>query len=939
MPHQDRTPRNAEMSGTGPAAKSIAAVTNDAPSAAAPAATSIDDSPYMAAQRRCIEAIFGAAAKPPVAQRRIAFRRPDGEVRTEKDEVWSFAPQVHDAILANEQSLSLLECQDSGKGQTSDEKQRAAQVLEYLKTYSRLKKLLEALQSSQADHGTIDLRDPQHLAQFYFDARRHLILTGAIQLDGESAPETVENLKEGQHADEKEGLARHLARSDASDLAHLPNAFPVAILGAGASVAYYLATEGRSLDPDSTVIIGQTQPWKEERGSTGVVNHPLHMIAPDGYQGRDLLDAEGGLAPRAALSARIEAVLKRWPHVKPLAIKEVTRDVSGHFFKITTTDDQVFHARKVIAGLGIGKHKQPDNVTWDGGQPELPANQTTGAKPVPRLMDMDRFQRAMVDDEIRVGDIRSIAVIGPNAAIDVMSTVLREYSRLRVNPIYWITGTQPGSGGRAPGTKRPYFLKGTDNEYVEGRYNEVMRNQSPSDAKRITKEGVITVVGHDYLAAQVGADGVQIQVGERGQNGGDATVVETLHADLVVYGMGPDVNAVSTIFGVEEEAIDTQMEPIYDLGLHFNQHADIDSPEALVESLTQRRTWLLAQKRLSSEDRRFSELGDEQIGKMATAVFQLLGEVTTAVRPGKEKLETNGRPPVVGVRLKPQEGGRASLEFIGGTAFRLAGKMIDRHVSSALNGVRAQGLARAVADHDGTTGSPKLHAEVGEFVDRLQRYLNVAVDLAKRLENSDDVQKAKKDAYWRGSTAEWLDLLFSSLGFCEGAASSEADREVVARLRMTYATVAVLQRQLEALYVGATTDKYASLASSHMGGVSNSLPKNVVLGDQLTAARSSVEALQSHVPPNVSDGVNLVTSDHTTIAAYLAAVHVDLPPPVADLLTARVLVDRRHAALDRAPLPRPELENNRYTEFHLQQQSDFQSKWMRLFGQVNALFK
>ena len=924
MPHQDRIARPAAMPATAPRAKAVGPAQGQTSPGVATAASLIDGSPYIAAQRQRIDAVFGPAAKPAVAQRRLAVRLPDGKVRTEQEDIAFSAPDLHDAILAHEPSLLLLECKDPRAGQTVAELRRAEAVLAHLKRYSKLEALLARMRRSDVDHGTIDLRDPQHLALFYFQARRELILDGTIAVDGAEGVEIVRELKEGKAADEAQGAAHRQAMSGKAGLPPGDNSFPVAILGAGASVAYYLATAGRSLDPASTVIIGETQPWAGERGSEGVVNHPLHMIAPDGYQGRGLLDAGGGLAPRRSLSERIAELIRRWPNIHTRKILKVERHGSGEYFTITTADGPTFHARKVIAGLGIGKHKEPDQVSWAGDGREHRDNKTGRGAAVPRMIDMDRFQRAMVDGELTPGSIRSIAVVGPNAAIDVMSTVLRRYPDLLVNPIYWITGTDPGGGGRPASTKRPAFLKGTDNEYVEGRYDEVMKNGPSSPGKRIFKEGVITVVGHDYLAARVGAGGVALDVGARGGNGVPQTLVETLQADLVVYGIGPDVNAVSQVFGISERNLASEMEPVYDKGLHFNQDAGIDSPQALFRYLIELRP---GSSRVATR-------------KIAREVFKLLAD-TTAVRPGKEKLETGGRPPVVGVRLKPHATGKASLEVIGGTAYRFAfaGRMPYRYVSTALEDVHAKALRQAMADRDRIDGARALHRRLDGYVDCLQKYLEIAIPLAKRLEASTDVEAAKRDAYWRGTTADWLRLTSEWLPLVARKVVDGDERKILGRMRGTCASLQVLQRQLEALYDDATTDKYASLASSHMGAVSSSLPKNVVLGDQLTAARSSVEALQSHVPPKVAEGVNLVTSDHTTIAAYLAAAHGDLPPQVADLLTSRVVIDRRHAALDRAPLPRPELEGNRYSDFQLQQQSAFQSSWMRLFEQVNALFK
>ena len=112
----------------------------------------------------------------------------------------------------------------------------------------------------------------------------------------------------------------------------------------------------------------------------------------------------------------------------------------------------------------------------------------------------------------------------------------------------------------------------------------------------------------------------------------------------------------------------------------------------------------------------------------------------------------------------------------------------------------------------------------------------------------------------------------------------------------------------------------------------------MVLGDQLTAARSSVEALQDFVPPSATKGVNFITSDHTVIATHIAAKHPEIAPQLVDDVTARIVYDRRDLDLDEAPLPRPELQRNRYSDFTLRQQRAFQEGWNSRLAGLDKLF-
>src|SRR5260370_11978621 len=55
------------------------------------------------------------------------------------------------------------------------------------------------------------------------------------------------------------------------------NTVETAIVGAGATATYYIAS--REIDPSKSIIIGITQPWARERGS-GVISQPKYMITP-----------------------------------------------------------------------------------------------------------------------------------------------------------------------------------------------------------------------------------------------------------------------------------------------------------------------------------------------------------------------------------------------------------------------------------------------------------------------------------------------------------------------------------------------------------------------------------------------------------------------------------------------------------------------------------
>jgi hypothetical protein len=77
------------------------------------------------------------------------------------------------------------------------------------------------------------------------------------------------------------------------------------------------------------------------------------------------------------------------------------------------------------------------------------------------------------------------------------------------------------------------------------------------------------------------------------------------------------------------------------------------------------------------------------------------------------------------------------------------------------------------------------------------------------------------------------------------------------------------------------------------------------------------EASPDAMPTNLTKGINLVTSDQTMIADYIAAIYGEIPPPLADYVTARIVYDRRNINdLSKQPLPQPDKGDDPFSTFN-----------------------
>jgi hypothetical protein len=730
-----------------------------------------------------------------------------------------------------------------------------------------------------------------------------------------------------------------------------PKLFDLAILGAGASVAYYLSSSGLDVDLNDTIIVGEKQPWEEQRGKLGVVNHPMNMIDPD-YQGKTLLDE--GLASREEFSKRIKAVIDKVASRREQTVDSVEQDGpdNAKYFKITAGKD-VYFARRVVAGLGIGAQSAPSNITQAGKATSVEqlaenakANQNDGYA---RIISMDTFQQAVTNGKLLPGTVNDLVIVGANAAIDVMTTALRKIPRTEhYDKITWIVSSGPT------------FLPGTDNELVERVYETARDAES---TKRVRKEklarlGVfseIEVVPYSYVRSQVRDGGVTVVTGNRETK----EEKQQVSGDIMVYGIGPDVAPVKKVFQK------ITFVPAYDLSLRFNT-ADFESKKGLEEVKDGINESLKGSIANNDERRAFVDKGVAIIGGITPLhrpTERISPKGTVLRRRSKEPLPRT-LPAVIGFRAaKAGKDDLSSLEFIGGSAARFADterqKVRYTYVSEAVGSLltRTKSLSESLELYGSLT--PDQQTKVKTFANSVDAFAQKAQAAAKAIEYAaltrppvfedrpeDSAVLKKKRAEFEKATAPFvlIDQLIEAAR--QSAAQSERDFAVADLGAAKYHHRLLLGLELELKGYFAQLEELREYAFNYgnvsafefMKPVAHSLPANVIGFEQLSGARSGAEVLRTYVPQEVAKEINLITSDATVIASHLTAGYRSIPPALVNYIAARIVFDRRHASRGKAPLPRPTNPNSIYSGFTLKQQIEFQANWMEKFKKLDKHF-
>ncbi|BDD04508.1 eCIS core domain-containing protein [Aureibacter tunicatorum] len=747
-----------------------------------------------------------------------------------------------------------------------------------------LEQYINNMYESSIDHGIFDLAHDQELALFYYRLQREVNPTKQSRED-----EKIANQDKKKESDDWIKFKDEVIINNEEVLP----IFKQVILGTGASAVYYLLSAFQSMDLRNSALIGNLQPWAGERGKKGVINHPMNMIAPD-YQGGQLYGPDG-LAEREAFSEELKDILETMPLFER-NIQSVVKKGDTTKYYLITTNDGTFAAQKVVAAMGIGKHKNPGGITGEG--------QTE--KQINRVMNMDEFKVAQEEGKLPKDEIKSIVVVGPNAAIDVMSTAIREgYEELT-----WIIG----SGEK----RRPAFLKGTDNEFVESRYDEVLEN-SEDESKLIKTYNGITVIKHDYLTASIGQKSVNVGYGTRASRQNEANEVGTAQGHIMVHGTGPDVGAMQRIFPDIENA--NNLEAIYDKNQRFNY--DPVSPRLTEGKIN------IAQK---------EEFGDKTT---VQKIENIIGSIRELERPSNESMPKK-LPQVLGLQAKKDpndETDNTSLEFIGGMASRLAGenRMKYTYISESFKEMKKTApnelldeLAEEVIEEQSL---------VKDFHEKLNTFLILGEEFSSKLEAAQNIQKVSELKSDYNNFHKALIDCYKANNDLRRAIINKKDlsKNYFGILSTMFTQTKNIFDTLKEYYDMVKTDNYGGRITSHMGGAVYSLPKNVVLNDQLTSSRSMIEASENNMPFYVEQGVNFITSDATIIAAHMASGFTKIPPVLADYVTNLIIWERRHLPLNEAPLPRPNSKEPDST-FNLKQQQGFQEKWVQKLSELNNIF-
>ncbi|MGH2497416.1 MAG: DUF4157 domain-containing protein [Ktedonobacteraceae bacterium] len=300
------------------------------------------------------------------------------------------------------------------------------EIFRELNDYTTFRLILPDMVRSPIDYGEINLDNPQHVILFFKDAGKYLMRNYKFQQKSEKSDKD-----EAEHQERLWEIHKEYSPEEGSLKA---NTYKTALLGTGASIAYYLAVNGRSLNPKDTVIIGKIQPWdpskfSPQRRGIDFVNHPMHMISPN-RKGTQLPKEASGEGETfegnpAKLTEDIWQIMKRFPTRVNTTIKKVSRETITKWYKIET-DRGIFYADKVVFGLGIGPHTIPENK-----QAAKITTEKDKAEEKKRVMDLDSFQRQLKDpdsDVLKAYSINTskfntsifIGVAGPNAGADAV---------------------------------------------------------------------------------------------------------------------------------------------------------------------------------------------------------------------------------------------------------------------------------------------------------------------------------------------------------------------------------------------------------------------------------------------------------------------------------------------------------------------------------------
>lgn len=265
------------------------------------------------------------------------------------------------------------------------------------------------------------------------------------------------------------------------------NHYRLAIIGAGPATAFFLDTQGVSEDAADTVVIGDENPWVNERGhAIAYINHTLRQTSlPSANETR--YGGNETFVNRKKYGEMIESTIVELSkkRVKALVTK-LSRQRSG-VWEIACNNNETYTADRVVFMAGSGEPRRP---------PETKLSSQVSGKA--RIIEMNVFLR-----DVATSMKGRVAIWGANAAIDAVAAAKKHgwevemwlYSQSL--PPAWL----PGTRYKSP----PYCLDKLP-QYAYKDRNLVKIEDDSQNKLKLSADGNLLASDLDYVVYGLGTE-------------------------------------------------------------------------------------------------------------------------------------------------------------------------------------------------------------------------------------------------------------------------------------------------------------------------------------------------------------------------------------------------------------------------------------------------
>lgn len=272
------------------------------------------------------------------------------------------------------------------------------------------------------------------------------------------------------------------------------NEYDLVLVGAGSTAAYYLDTLGPAHNKYGTLVIGQDNPWSNERGfAIPYINHTQRQIVlPSSNVTR--YGGNESFVDRKNFGQEMEQRVKNLAgRVVPDRVTRIERSPEkGEFpLKLTTQGSGVFYAKRVVFVAGSGGVRKPrvDSQYKDA------------------VIEMNTFIRDKATQEAP----GAIVVWGSNAAIDAVAAAIKHKWTVEK----WLYGGEDPAW--LPGTRylsKPYNLKAVPvYKYQDRNKIKIVDDSSPSKVKIVDEDnGTQVAKGLRYVVYGLGSNDLLAEV-------------------------------------------------------------------------------------------------------------------------------------------------------------------------------------------------------------------------------------------------------------------------------------------------------------------------------------------------------------------------------------------------------------------------------------------